>query len=788
MARRRLPYATKATLDQVVLLDGEIATDVSENRLRVGDGVTPGGVATARKDEVETAQADLTEVRDDLEFLSASVNSGMRGYPNIGALPVLTAEDVGERAQVEGVGNFRWDGDSWEPFDDPTVEAFKNYADPRINAERTLSNQRFAQAGATPLIGATGTNDIVADLPAQFVDVPNVPGAFFKFQATATNTGPMTLRGLPLVDQDGGVLPPGAVRSNRWYEVRYTAFGGGRYVMAGGDVTLRDLDDRAARSGFIWLGAIPGTNDLAGAVPTAFQGVQFLSGTRVSFQSQGTNTGPMTLMGLPFLDRRGNPIRAGTVRVGLVYEARYLDTNSQPRFIMVSGGIAQDTLNDVAAQGGVISLVTIAGGNDITAVIPDEFSGLTTREATQFMFRAPATNTGACTLMGLPLVDYTGLALLPGTIVSGKRYIVAYSTFGGGRYVLVTGGVDRRDVVELERREGAARQALKDLAELTGAYSPSLPLLDKVGAWYDFTDRRSLFTDATGTIPVREAGDPIGFIEDKSGGGAHFRAANEADRPTWLKNIGTVKAAGRFGAASYLVGDRKDISRNRSKITVFALVRYSATNMPNGAIISHSANQAAATARLLVGINGARPAVFVRTEDYSSAATVQAWMAPPGNHPSGEWVVIECQVDFVGGSIQLLANGWSSPEGYVALPGGSNSPDTAENGSFIGGTGSSSNPFTGDIAQIVEVVGEMEDEEREGLYRYFAKVADGLKLGDLAPYDPTGPLPAIFFFYQAPSIIPLPIAGDEDERFAVAGVASGGSVMVADYRFKGGVL
>lgn len=53
------------------------------------------------------------------------------------------------------------------------------------------------------------------------------------------------------------------------------------------------------------------------------------------------------------------------------------------------------------------------------------------------------------------------------------------------------------------------------------------------GAWYDPSDKSTLFQDAAGTIPVTKNGDPVGLIKDKSGNGNHATQILSAARPTY---------------------------------------------------------------------------------------------------------------------------------------------------------------------------------------------------------------------------------------------------------------
>lgn len=56
------------------------------------------------------------------------------------------------------------------------------------------------------------------------------------------------------------------------------------------------------------------------------------------------------------------------------------------------------------------------------------------------------------------------------------------------------------------------------------------------GAWFDPSDRATLFQDAAGTLPVTTDGDPVALMRDKSGNGNHARQAVAAARPTWRSN------------------------------------------------------------------------------------------------------------------------------------------------------------------------------------------------------------------------------------------------------------
>jgi len=52
------------------------------------------------------------------------------------------------------------------------------------------------------------------------------------------------------------------------------------------------------------------------------------------------------------------------------------------------------------------------------------------------------------------------------------------------------------------------------------------------GAWYDPSDFSTLFQDSAGTTPVTAAGQPVGYVGDKSGNGRNLLQATSAARPT----------------------------------------------------------------------------------------------------------------------------------------------------------------------------------------------------------------------------------------------------------------
>lgn len=64
---------------------------------------------------------------------------------------------------------------------------------------------------------------------------------------------------------------------------------------------------------------------------------------------------------------------------------------------------------------------------------------------------------------------------------------------------------------------------------------PSLPAVAALSpvAWYDPSDRATLFQDAAMTVAVAADGDPVGAMRDKSGNGFHMTQSTAASRPVY---------------------------------------------------------------------------------------------------------------------------------------------------------------------------------------------------------------------------------------------------------------
>lgn len=75
------------------------------------------------------------------------------------------------------------------------------------------------------------------------------------------------------------------------------------------------------------------------------------------------------------------------------------------------------------------------------------------------------------------------------------------------------------------------------------------------GAWYDVSDRSTLFQDAGMTTPVTTNGDPVGAVLDKSGNGKHLFQTADINKPNYIDPGGGALRYLSFSAGSWLSGN-----------------------------------------------------------------------------------------------------------------------------------------------------------------------------------------------------------------------------------------
>jgi len=90
------------------------------------------------------------------------------------------------------------------------------------------------------------------------------------------------------------------------------------------------------------------------------------------------------------------------------------------------------------------------------------------------------------------------------------------------------------------------------------------------GAWFDPSDRATLFQDSAGLVPVAGDGAPVGLIRDKSGNGHHAAQPTAAARPIY-RTAGGVAWLEFNGINRFLV--TPTITPEADKAQVFVGVR-----------------------------------------------------------------------------------------------------------------------------------------------------------------------------------------------------------------------
>lgn len=117
------------------------------------------------------------------------------------------------------------------------------------------------------------------------------------------------------------------------------------------------------------------------------------------------------------------------------------------------------------------------------------------------------------------------------------------------------------------------------------------------GAWFDPSDKTTLWQDSAGTVPVTTDGQPVGRIRDLSGNGCHAIQTVSAARPVWRTagglswiefdgvddcliastvNLGATSELGLFGGVRKLAGNNNgpvvELTSSFGNLGAFALI------------------------------------------------------------------------------------------------------------------------------------------------------------------------------------------------------------------------
>lgn len=216
------------------------------------------------------------------------------------------------------------------------------------------------------------------------------------------------------------------------------------------------------------------------------------------------------------------------------------------------------------------------------------------------------------------------------------------------------------------------------------------------GAWYDPSDFSTMWQDSGKTTPVTAAGDPVGYIADKSGRGNDAYQTTSGQRPT-LQTSGGLWYLSFDGSDDSLVTNSVDFTAT-DEMTVIAGVR-KLSDAARGCIVELSNSYGNTGAFGILGPGGASPTYEIGangTPSTGSGAYVPTgYTAPVSN-------VLSASYDLSGAN--LAAQIIPRLNGVLAQSGG---VGTAIGGNFrndilyIGRRGSSSLPFNGHLYQLI---------------------------------------------------------------------------------------
>lgn len=103
------------------------------------------------------------------------------------------------------------------------------------------------------------------------------------------------------------------------------------------------------------------------------------------------------------------------------------------------------------------------------------------------------------------------------------------------------------------------------------------PAAAGAAAWYDPSDRSTLFQDAAMTIPVTADGNPVGAILDRSGNGHRFLQATAAKKPVY-RTDGILHWIESDGVDDIMIGTHRFGLATNPALTVTAGLRFETMN------------------------------------------------------------------------------------------------------------------------------------------------------------------------------------------------------------------
>lgn len=229
------------------------------------------------------------------------------------------------------------------------------------------------------------------------------------------------------------------------------------------------------------------------------------------------------------------------------------------------------------------------------------------------------------------------------------------------------------------------------------------------GAWYDFSNWASVFTDTARTVPVTASGQQAAGVTDLSGNGLHLSQATTAARPTF-----TVGANGRaalsFDGIDDLIFSSANMDLATSEVTFVAAIRKT-SDAATGVVLEHGVNTSTDLGTFAIRApNGAANNVAFQIIGATTltAATASGLVAP-----------LNCIVVATGntGTLRTIRvnNGVPVPNGTNG--GGGN---FAARPLHVGARAGGSLRFVGTITEIIIRAGILSDADLATIYRYLA--------------------------------------------------------------------
>lgn len=144
------------------------------------------------------------------------------------------------------------------------------------------------------------------------------------------------------------------------------------------------------------------------------------------------------------------------------------------------------------------------------------------------------------------------------------------------------------------------------------------------GAWYDPSDRATLFQDEAGIIPVAADGDPVALVLDKSGNNNHASVAVTAARPIF-REVGTQRYLEFDGVDDFLA--TPNINMTALPAMTIAAGVYKADNALPGTLLGQFASAANAFG-LRVSADGRSVFALSGTGEFNAVVSENALVAP----------------------------------------------------------------------------------------------------------------------------------------------------------------